>query len=220
MSQTVTILHVLAMWLFLGVVFVALVLVGAARGPWNYFWFFTMFCWMARDNYWVAAAEGVKPDTPMSRWGAFTSLSIYVLYCLPLDSVPMLGQRVIPNSLVLHWTGALFCAFGVGLTIWARYVLARSWRPCWMEAVPLQEGHKLVQTGPYGIVRHPIYLGMLLAASGMVIVLGEVRALVLLFGIELLLKRIGKEEAVLRTSFPDEYHAYERRVRRLVPGIW
>ena len=89
-----------------------------------------------------------------------------------------------------------------------------------MAAVPLKDSHKLVQTGPYAIVRHPIYLGMLLAASGMVIVLGEVRAFVLLFGVELLLKQMGKEEAVLRTSFSDEYHAYERRVRRLVPGIW
>ena len=70
------------------------------------------------------------------------------------------------------------------------------------------------------IVRHPIYSGMLLQACGMVIVLGEVRAFALLFGIELLLRQLGKEEAVLRASFPDEYHAYERRVRRLVPGIW
>jgi protein-S-isoprenylcysteine O-methyltransferase Ste14 len=158
MSKTVTILHVLALWLLLGVVFVALVLVGVARGPWNYFWFFTMFCWMARDIYWVAAAEGVKPEIPMSRWGAFTSFSIYALCCLPLDSVPILGQRVIPDSLVLHWIGTCCCVFGVGLTIWARHVLARSWRPCWMAAVPLKDGHKLVQTGPYRIVRHPIYL--------------------------------------------------------------
>jgi protein-S-isoprenylcysteine O-methyltransferase Ste14 len=54
----------------------------------------------------------------------------------------------------------------------------------------------------------------------MVIVLGEVRALVLMVGIGLLLKRMGKEEVVLRTSFAAEYYAYERRVRRLVPGIW
>jgi protein-S-isoprenylcysteine O-methyltransferase Ste14 len=220
MSKTVTILHVLAMWLLLGVVFVALVLVGAARGPWNYFWFFTLFCWLARDIYWVAAAQGAKPDVPMSRWGAFTSFSIYALYCLPLDSVPVLGRRVIPNSPVLHWIGASFCVLGAGFAVWARWILARSWRPCWMGAAPLEDGHKLVQTGPYAIVRHPIYLGMLLQASGMVMVLGEVRAFGLLFGIELLLKRMGKEEAVLRTSFPDEYHAYERRVRRLVPGIW
>jgi protein-S-isoprenylcysteine O-methyltransferase Ste14 len=77
-----------------------------------------------------------------------------------------------------------------------------------------------VQTGPYAIVRHPIYSGMLLQASGMVIVLREVRAFALLFGIALLLRRLGREEAVLRTSFPDEYRAYEGRVRRLVPGIW
>src|SRR4051812_36094704 len=96
MPKAVTILHVLAMWLALGVAFLALLLVGAARRPWNYFWIFTMFCWIARDIYWVAAAEGAAPDVPMSRRGAFASFSIYVLYCLPLDSVPILGYRVIP----------------------------------------------------------------------------------------------------------------------------
>jgi protein-S-isoprenylcysteine O-methyltransferase Ste14 len=89
-----------------------------------------------------------------------------------------------------------------------------------MGAAPLGDGHKLVQTGPYAIVRHPIYSGMLLQASGMFIVLGELRAFALLFGIAMLLKRLANEEAVLRESFPDEYPAYERRVRRLAPGVW
>jgi len=58
------------------------------------------------------------------------------------------------------------------------------------------------------------------AAVGMIIVLGEFRGLVLLFGIEVLLKKMGHEEKILRTTFPDQYPQYERRVKRLLPCIW
>jgi protein-S-isoprenylcysteine O-methyltransferase Ste14 len=78
----------------------------------------------------------------------------------------------------------------------------------------------LVQHGPYAIVRHPIYFGFLVAVVGMVLVLGEVRAFVLLFGIEILLKKMGQEEEVLRTAFPNEYPEYEQRVKRLLPWVW
>jgi len=112
--------------------------------------------------------------------------------------------------------GAFMCAFGVGFAIWARHVLAKSWNA----AVTLQEGHALVQEGPYAIIRHPIYFGFLIAAVGMVLVLAEVRALVLLFAIEGLLKKMAHEESILRTTFPDQYPEYERRVKRLLPCVW
>ena len=212
--------RVLAMWLLFGVVFMALILAGAVHGPWNYFWFFTMLCWAVLDTYWAVAAVDTAPAIPISRPAAFLLLSIYALYCLPLSSVPLLGQRLMPRSPALGLLGAFLCAFGVGFAIWARRVLARSWSPAWTAAVTLRDGHRLVQAGPYALVRHPIYFGLLTAAIGMVMVLGEVRALGLLFGIQVLLTKMGKEETVLRTTFPDEYPEYERRVKRLLPWIW
>jgi protein-S-isoprenylcysteine O-methyltransferase Ste14 len=77
-----------------------------------------------------------------------------------------------------------------------------------------------MQDGPYAIVRHPIYFGFLVAAFGMIIVLGEFRALALLFGIEVLLNKMRHEERILSTTFPAQYPQYERRVKRLLPGIW
>jgi protein-S-isoprenylcysteine O-methyltransferase Ste14 len=209
----------LAMWLFFGVLFIALALSGVVHGPWNYFWFFTILCWFARDIYWIVA-DGAESAGPVGYRGAIMSFSIYALYCLPLSSVPLLGLRLVPHSLALTSLGASLCVFGVGFSVWARFVLARSWNPCWTAGVPLRESHKLVVGGPYTIVRHPIYFGMLTATFGMVIVLGEARALALPFGMALLLQRIGREEATLRATFPGEYPEYERRVKRLLPGIW
>jgi protein-S-isoprenylcysteine O-methyltransferase Ste14 len=59
-----------------------------------------------------------------------------------------------------------------------------------------------------------------LAAVGMFLVLGEVRALVCLCHVTQFFNKMRFEEGVLRETYPDEYPDYERRVKRLVPRIW
>jgi len=205
-------------WLLLSATFLGLVLLGGAQGPWNYYWLFAMVCWAVLDIYWALAARDAKPPVTVrqNRLALLTTMLIYALYCLPLSSIPLLGQRVVPRFAAVEIVGAFMCAFGIGFAIRARHVLAKSWNA----AVTLQEGHALVQDGPYAIVRHPIYFGFLVAAVGMILVLGEIRALVLLFGIEVLLKKMEREESILRTTFPDQYPEYERRVKRLLPHVW
>jgi protein-S-isoprenylcysteine O-methyltransferase Ste14 len=205
-------------WLLLAAIFLGSVLVGGVHGPWNYYWLFTMVCWAVLDISWALAARDVKPPVTVrqNRLALPTTLLIYALYCLPLSSIPLLGQRFVPRFAAVEILGAFMCAFGIGFAIRARHVLAASWNA----AVTLQEGHALVQDGPYAIVRHPIYFGFLVAAVGMVLVPGEVRALVLLFGIEVLLKKMGHEESILRATFPDQHPEYERRVKRLLPHVW
>jgi protein-S-isoprenylcysteine O-methyltransferase Ste14 len=82
-------------------------------------------------------------------------------------------------------------------------------------------GQEVITTGPYAIVRHPMYFGALFYLAGTSLVLGSwwglamVPILALLFGI-----RIGIEEQTLRTGL-DGYDGYARRVRwRLIPLIW
>lgn len=108
------------------------------------------------------------------------------------------------------------CVAGVGFGIYARRVLAKSWSG----DVAITPAHALVQRGPYAVVRHPIYLGLLAAQLGMIIALGEVRALVFIFGIDRLLKKLPLEEAALRQEYPMEYAQYARRVWKLIPLVW
>lgn len=205
-------------WPLVTVVFAGLVLAGDVHGPWNYYWFFAMGCWLVLDAYWVVAARTTKPIVPprQYRLAALASVVVHLLYCLPLSSVPWFGQQFLPRFVPVEMLGAFMCAVGVGFAIWARHVLAGSWNA----AVTLQERHELVRSGPYAIVRHPVYFGFLVAAVGMFLVLGEVRALVCFGHAAQFLQKMRLEESVLRATYPDEYPAYERSVKRLVPCIW
>jgi protein-S-isoprenylcysteine O-methyltransferase Ste14 len=155
----------------------------------------------------------------LSRWSWIlwlVSLAEFSLYALPLSSVPLLGWRFTPRIGAVEALGAVMCACGAGFAIWSRRALAESWN----NVVALREGHALVQDGPYAMVRHPIYFGFLLVQTGMILALGEVRALVWVLDIVVFFRRIRPEERLLQARYPDEYAEYARRVKRLVPGIW
>ena len=87
--------------------------------------------------------------------------------------------------------------------------------------VEVQEGQRVVDTGLYGVVRHPMYLATLLMFLSIPIVLGSLIALpVFLLYLPLVVRRIRNEEAVLENGLPG-YREYTERVRyRLVPRIW
>jgi protein-S-isoprenylcysteine O-methyltransferase Ste14 len=208
----------MAIWLLLALVSVACVLLAGSQDHRNAYWVFTMGCWFVLDIYWALAARRIKPSVAGGKPRAplLVAFVIYALYCLPLSSVPLLGERIVPHSVPLQALGALMCAFGVGFAIWSRRILAESWNA----AVTRGENHSLVQRGPYAIVRHPIYFGLVIAVVGMVLALGEVRAVALLLGVEILLRKMGQEEQILRTAFPTEYPEYEYNVKRLLPWIW
>ena len=82
------------------------------------------------------------------------------------------------------------------------------------------EARGLVTTGPYGVVRHPIYFGEIIAAMGMILPsLFSLHVAVLALFIAAQLRRTVYEERVLRSAFP-AYTAYARRVRRLIPYLF
>jgi len=87
--------------------------------------------------------------------------------------------------------------------------------------IEVQENQKVVDTGLYGIVRHPMYMTTLLLFLMMPLVLGSVISFViLLFYIPLIAKRIRNEEEVLKTGL-DGYRDYMEKVRyRLIPFVW
>ena len=87
--------------------------------------------------------------------------------------------------------------------------------------VEVQENQKVIDTGLYGIVRHPMYMATVILFLAMPLVLGSVLSfLVMLCYIPIIVKRIRNEEQVLEKGLPG-YREYKKKVRyRLIPGIW
>jgi protein-S-isoprenylcysteine O-methyltransferase Ste14 len=87
--------------------------------------------------------------------------------------------------------------------------------------VRTMEGQTVISTGPYALVRHPMYVGVLVMTVGSAPALGSYWALLFVLAVvPILMLRIRDEESLLRTELPG-YEAYAQKVRyRLLPGLW
>jgi len=105
----------------------------------------------------------------------------------------------------------------VVVAIWSRFYIGRNWSA----TVTVKEGHELIRSGPYSVVRHPIYSGFLLALLGTAIYMGQVRGLVAV-GLAMIVWKIKslREESFMQSEFGEQYVQYRRHVKGLVPFIW
>ena len=116
---------------------------------------------------------------------------------------------------------ASWAAAAVFLLAYALYAEVLRENAYLSRTIEVQEGQKVVDTGLYGIVRHPMYAVTLFLFLSMPLVLSSpISFAVMLVYIPIIVKRIRNEEAVLEAGL-DGYAEYKRRVKyRLVPGIW
>jgi protein-S-isoprenylcysteine O-methyltransferase Ste14 len=125
-------------------------------------------------------------------------------------------QSTFPHTQAKAWTAAVLCIAGLAFTIWARATLGRNWSG----AVTLKECHELIDRGPYRLVRHPIYTGLMTMFVATVIALGHLGGIIgaLLVFVSFCIK-LGDEEKLMLEQFPDQYAAYEQRVKRIIPFV-
>lgn len=134
------------------------------------------------------------------------------------------------NTIPIHWLhlpfepdGAWRFYLGLGLTaaglffaVSARVHLGKNWS----RSVTVKEDHELITSGPYALVRHPIYTGLLTGFVGTTIAIGEVRALVALAILFIALWiKLRLEEEWMQSQFGETYVAYSSRVAALVPFV-
>ncbi len=181
--------------------------------------FFVM--WGAYLVYWWAKSAHVKEterkESMSSRLIRFASMVTAVLL-LGFQSIPLgvLDERFLPIGITRFWIGFGLTLAGLLFSVWARNHLGKNWS----QVVAIKEGHQLITSGPYALVRHPIYCGLLLGFVGSAVALGQWRGLLavaLVFGV--LWYKLGLEEKWLRVQFGDSYDSYCRRVRALIPYV-
>ncbi len=127
-----------------------------------------------------------------------------------------MGGRLWVTGPVLGWLLATLVVIGLAVALWARAEIGRDWSA----GVVLKEGHRLVRSGPYAIVRHPIYAGLIAMALGTSLDLGTASACALACALAAALwVKSRREERLMDATFPDEYPDYRRRVRAFVPSL-
>ena len=116
----------------------------------------------------------------------------------------------------ISWTAAVIFLLAYGL-----YAEVMRENTYLSRTIEVQEGQKVVDTGLYGIVRHPMYMSTLFLFLAMPLVLGSVISfLVMLLYIPIIAKRIRNEEQVLEEGL-EGYRDYKKKVRyKVIPFIW
>ncbi len=177
--------------------------------------------WLAWLAYWIIAARNVKPTR--RRESLVSRLMIIVLTALVAVLLALRGQkltslhaRFLPQTMIAYWLGLLMVVLGLAFAVWARAHPGRNWSG----TVTVKEDHELIRTGPYGIVRHPIYTGLLFAILGTAVAFCDWHGL-LAFGFLTLafLFKLRREERFMSESFPNEYPRYRAEVPALIPFI-
>jgi protein-S-isoprenylcysteine O-methyltransferase Ste14 len=140
----------------------------------------------------------------------------YMLVALPAVREGWLKQRLWPQTLAVQAAGLALTILGCGFAIWARVSLGSNWsaRPS------VRQGHELIVRGPYKLVRHPIYSGLLLGLAGSAIAIdrsGCIAGWILVFATYAIKTR--QEEHLMMETFPEDYPNYRQRVRALIPGV-
>jgi protein-S-isoprenylcysteine O-methyltransferase Ste14 len=177
--------------------------------------------WLVWGVFWAVAALRTKPTLWRESVGSRAShvillLVAAVLLATPRWLPPILSEGFGPTGNLLPLLGALVIAAGLALAVWARAHLGRNWSGI----ITVKEGHTLVRTGPYRIVRHPIYTGLLLAVIGTAVAIGEWRGvLAIIFVLIGFLRKIRVEEERMSENFP-EYAEYRQQTAVLIPLLY
>ncbi len=121
-----------------------------------------------------------------------------------------------PPNPILGTVGVILCAGGMAFLVWGRQHLGKNWS----QTVSTKEGHELVTSGPYALVRHPMSSGGLIACIGSAIALGGPFIFLLVLLTPLFLWRVRAEDKLMAQQFPNEYLAYKKRTKALIPFVW
>jgi len=177
--------------------------------------------WIVFWAYWFISAARTRASS--RRRQSFpplllvTILAIFALAVLTGEAPPgLLQERVIQGGGWIDLAGLTITVLGLGLAVWARVHLGKNWssRPM------IRVGHTLVRTGPYRVVRNPIYTGLLIGYTGTAIAIGALWAFVLIvLLLAAFLLRIRGEEKLLLEEFGEAYEVYRREVRALIPFL-
>jgi len=175
--------------------------------------------WIVFVVYWAMGAlktrRTQRAESFASRYGILIlEVAGFALVFMDETEFGILGRRILPRTFALAITGVALTWAGIALALWARWHLGQYWSA----RITIKEGHKLIRTGPYARLRHPIYSGLDQAAIGSALAIDRWRCVV---GVCLIILgywiKARKEEAMLTAQFGASFQEHCRHTGFLLP---
>ena len=180
---------------------------------------------------WFAAlrkgqAVTLLPERKGGTWPLWTQVVMIVVglaLCVPLFYYGWVPLATLPTSTlrILDVFGVVIYLSGLAFTLWARRTLGRYWGLSTSTNVKLLDDHQLIQEGPYAFVRHPMYFGWWVSMLGLTL-LYPVWALFILFisSVASSAGRVRREETTLAKRFGNDWVAYKKRTKSIIPFVY
>jgi protein-S-isoprenylcysteine O-methyltransferase Ste14 len=170
---------------------------------------------------WAILESSLEPEQFARRWFQIAWIALAVIGVVAGITISVYEYTRASAALRadwLAWLGLGMAALGLGVRLAAMRTLGRSFN---LE-VKVVGAQRLVQEGLYKYLRHPSYAGFGLTLLGLPLILNSglgfaTLAILALVGFSI---RIAWEERVLIEHFGDEYRAYQKRTKRLIPFVW
>lgn len=175
-------------------------------------WVLWFASWIAAARWSDAAAKRTAPQEAVAYRAAIV-IGVFMLFFGDRAFFP--GAWLWDAGLGVDWILVLIIALGLAFTWWARIYLGR----LWSSSVTKKADHHVVDSGPYALVRHPIYTGLIVALWATGAIKGHAIALlgVLLMTFGFWLKARLEERFLREQLGVEAYDSYRRRVPMLVP---
>jgi len=177
--------------------------------------------WVAWFVYWLASARSAqrskRTESVLSRLFHLALLLVGGVFTLFPPHVGPLPDTIIPNRTLALLLGVVVLLCGLGFTVWARINLGQNWSG----RIGMKENQQLIRTGPYAIVRHPIYAGLIIGALGSILAFDVVGGIITLcFVIVAYYRKSRIEEHWMIPQFGQDYLRYQREVKALIPFVF
>lgn len=179
--------------------------------------------WAVFFLYWIVSSFTAKKSAkgePGSGILKRILIGVVVYLIMAHADDPRLGvfaNRFLPRAEWIAWAGAGVTFAGILLAIWARVHIGKYWSA----TVALKAEHRLIRSGPYARIRHPIYTGILLALAGTAIMVGRHATLA---AVAILLVsfwfKARREEALLAGEFGAAFEEHRRSTGFFLPKLF
>lgn len=170
--------------------------------------------WAAFWAYWLVAAISMRRGRV--QWGREARIrAVLIVLVILLIRVGAFRGHGLTSDPAREAAGLALFAGGLLFAVWARVNIGRNW------GTPMtqRDDPELVTSGPYRLVRHPIYSGILAAGAGTAVALSWWSLIAVALGGIYFVYSATVEERYLTERLPERYPAYRRSTKMLIPFI-